>query len=117
MSLTHSIGSGENCQPFTGHSSSHQAKPPRLGGGSSVHTARLAGSGAVGDAFTTATQRCSAPRNSCRPPTQPEAQWPRCWHGSRITPSLVATLSANPCVATACAEPYGLIFRGCALSG
>src|SRR5215831_18746845 len=117
MSLTHSIGSGANCQPFTGHSSSHQAKPPRLGGGSSVQTAFLPGSGAVGEALTTATQRWCAPLRSCRPPTQPEAQCPACWQGSRITPTVVATGSSSFCVATACAEPNGLIFRGCAARG
>src|SRR5215475_14066895 len=114
MSLTHSIGSGAKCQPCTGHSSSHQAKPPRLGGGSSVQTALLPGSGAVGDALATATQRCWAPRSSCSPPIQPEAQCPACWQGSRITPRLVATLSPSFCVATDCAEPNGLILRGCA---
>src|ERR1039458_5947586 len=117
MSLTHSIGSGAKCQPRTGHSSSHQAKPPRLGGGSSVQTAFLPGSGAVGDAFATATQRWPAPRRSCRPPTQPEAQCPDCWQGSRIAPRLVATISPSFCVATACADPNGLILRGCAFAG
>src|SRR5262249_12374053 len=110
MSFTHSIGSGAKCQPCTGHSSSHQAKPPRLGGGSSVQTALWPGSGAVGDAFTTATQRCRAPRSSCRPPTQPEAQCPASCDGSSTTPRFVATDSPNFCVATACAEPNGLTF-------
>src|SRR5215510_7369499 len=117
MSLTHSIGSGAKCQPCTGHSSSHQAKPPRLGGGSSVQTAFLPGSGAVGEAFTTATHLCSRPRKSWRPPTQPEAQCPACWQGSSTTPRFVAAVSPSFCVATACAEPNGLIFRCCAWRG
>src|ERR1017187_9030463 len=117
MSLTHSIGWCSKCQPCSGHSSSHHAKPPRLGGGSLVQTAFVPGFGAVGEAFTTAIHRCWAPRRSCRPPTQPEAQCPACWQGSRITPRFVATLSPSFCVATACAEPNGLVSRGCAFRG
>src|SRR5215510_9845357 len=117
MSLTHSIGCGAKCQPLTGHSSSHHAKPPRLGGGSSVQTALLPGSGAVGDAFTTATHLCPRPRSSCSPPTQPDAQCPDSWQGSSTTPRFVATVSPSFCVATACAEPNGLTLRGCALRG
>src|SRR5262245_34942828 len=112
MSSIRSIGSGSKCHPRTGHSSSHHAKPPRLGGGSSVQTSLLPGSGAVGDAFTTATQRCPAPRRSCSPPTQPDAQCPARWQGSSTTPCFVAVFSPSFCVATACAEPNGLIFLG-----
>src|SRR5262249_24347747 len=117
MSLTHSIGCGANRQPRTGQSSSHQANPPRLGAGSSVQTAFCPGSGAVGEALTTATQRCAAPRNNWRPPTQPEAQCPASAAGSRRPPCFGAALSPSFCVATACAEPNGLIFRDCPLRG